>query len=215
MILNNICLKNENVLLIYKRKSFLMEKFTQIENKLIIPDEETLYKGKHLDMINYKDTEILKIKDKVAILPYFRDEATFLMRLEYITAYQYRNRDKSNLKRITNYLTTITGTMEEGETPEQTIRRELYEEGGIVMNNMYQFEVEGPFFLQKYSTGQIWTCLLELPVNTYRQIKPPTDGSEKEKLSKCIRISVGDIAQIVNNDLVSKYLITKLQNQIE
>ena len=192
-----------------------MEKFTKIQDKPIIPDEETLYKGKHLDLINYKDTEILQIKDKVAILPYFRDEATFLMRLEYITAYQYKNRNISNLRKVTNYLTVITGTMEEGETPEQTIRRELYEEGGIVLNNMYPFEVEGPFFVQKYSTGQIWACLMELPVNTYRQIKPPTDGSEKEKLSKCIRVSVGDINQIVNNDLISRYLVTKLKNQIE
>lgn len=191
-----------------------MEKFTQMQDKPIIPDEEVLYKGKHLDMINYKDTEILQIKDKIAILPYFSDEATFLMRLEYIPAYQYRNRDKSELRKITNYLTVITGTMEEGETPEKTIRRELYEEGGIVLNNLYGFEIEGPFFVQKYSTGQVWTCLLELPVNSYRQIKPPTDGSDKEKLSKCIRVSVGDIAQIVNNDLVSKYLITKLKNQI-
>jgi len=191
-----------------------MEKFTQIEDKPLVPDEEILYKGKHLDMINYKDTEILTIKDKVAILPYFSDEATFLMRLEYITAYQYKNRNISNLRKVTNYLTVITGTMEEGETPEKTIRRELYEEGGIVLNNMYPFEVEGPFFLQKYSTGQIWTCLMELPVNSYRQIKPPTDGSQKEKLSKCIRVSVGDINQIVNNDLVSKYLISKLKNQI-
>lgn len=191
-----------------------MEKFTQMQDKPIIPDEEVLYKGKHLDMINYKDTEILQIKDKIAILPYFSDEATFLMRLEYIPAYQYRNRDKSELRKITNYLTVITGTMEEGETPEKTIRRELYEEGGIVLNNLYGFEIEGPFFVQKYSTGQVWTCLLDLPVNSYRQIKPPTDGSDKEKLSKCIRVSVGDIAQIVNNDLVSKYLITKLKNQI-
>jgi len=191
-----------------------MEKFSQIKDKPIVPEEEVLYNGKYLDMIQYKDTEILKIKDKVAILPYFSDEATFLMRLEYITAYQYKNRDKTNLRKITNYLTVITGTMEEGETPEQTIRRELYEEGGIVMNNMYQFQVEGPFFLQKYSTGQIWVCLMELPVNTYRQIKPPTDGTEKERLSKNIRVSVADINQIVNNDLVSKYLITKLKTQI-
>ena len=191
-----------------------MEKFTQIENKPVVPDEEVLFKGKHLDMINYKDTEILQIKDKVAILPYFSDEATFLMRLEYITAYQYKNRNISSLRKITNYLTVITGTMEEGESPEKTIRRELYEEGGIVLNNMYPFEIEGPFFLQKYSTGQVWTCLMELPVNSYRQIRPPTDGTEKEKLSKCIRVSVGDINQIVNNDLVSKYLVTKLKTQI-
>jgi len=191
-----------------------MEKFTQIQDKPIIPEEEILYKGKHLDMIKYKDTEILQIGDKIAILPYFKDEATFLMRLEYLTAYQYRNRDKVNLKRITNYLTVITGTIEENETPEQTIRRELYEEGGIILNNLYQFDIEGPFFVQKYSIGQVYTCLLELPVNTYRQIKPPTDGSDNEKMSKCIRISLGDINQIVNNDIVSKYLVTKLKTQI-
>ncbi len=187
-----------------------MEKFTQIEDKPIIPDEVSLYNGKFLDVINYKETEILQVKDKVAILPYFRDEANFLMRLEYLPAYQYKNMDKSNLKRITNYLTMITGTMEAGETPEKSIRRELYEEGGIVLNNLYPFEVEGPYFLDKYSTSQIWVCLLELSVNSYRQIKPPTDGSKVEKLSKCIRVSVGDINSIVNNDLISKYLITKL-----
>lgn len=191
-----------------------MEKFTQIEDKPVVPDEVSLFNGKFIDVINYKETEILQVKDKVAILPYFRDEATFLMRLEYTTAYQYKNRDKSHLKRITNYLTMITGTIEDGETPEKAIRRELYEEGGIVLNNLYPFEVEGPYFLDKYSTSQVWVCLLELPVNSYRQIKPPTDGSKIEKLSKCIRVSIGDVNSIVNNDLISKYLTTKLITRI-
>jgi len=192
-----------------------MEKFTRMKDEPIVPEEEELFKGKHLDIISYKDTEILQVKDKVAILPYFRDEATFLMRLEYQPSYQYKNRNNSNLKKVTNYLTVITGTMEEGETPEQTIRRELYEEGGIVLNNMYSFDVEGPYFVQKWSTGQMWICLLELPVNSYRQVKPPTDGSKNEKLSKSIRVSIGDIGQIVNNDLITKCLVDQLKKVIE
>lgn len=192
-----------------------MDKFTNLKDKIIIPDEEVLFKGKHLDVLKYKDTEILDNKDKVVILPYFRDEATILMRLEYTPAYQYKNRDKSNLKRVTNYLTVMTGTIEDNETPEQAIRRELYEEGGIVINNLYPFEVEGPVFANKYGTGQLYICLLELPVNTYRQTKPPTDGSKHEKLSKSIRVSIGDIKQIVNNDLITKYMIEKLKNIIQ
>lgn len=190
-----------------------MEKFTQIKDTPLIPEDEFLFNGKHLDIVKYKDTEILQTKDKVAILPYFRDEATFLMRLEYTPAYMYKNRG-TKLRNITNYLTVITGGIDEGETPEQTIRRELYEEGGIVLNNLFQFDIQGPFFVDKFSTSQIWVCLLELPVNTYRQVKPPTDGSKHEQLSKCIRISIGDINSIVHNDLLSKYLIDKLINRI-
>ena len=192
-----------------------MEKFTQIKDKPVVPEDEMLFNGKYLDIISYKNTEILKSNDKVAILPYFRDEATFLMRLEYTPAYQYKNRDKSNLRNITNYLTIITGTIEEGESPEQAIRRELHEEGGIVLNNLYPFEIEGPYFSDKYNTGQLYVCLLELPVNSYRQIKPPTDGSMNEKLSKSIRVSIADVDQIVKNDLITKYLIEMLKKRIE
>lgn len=192
-----------------------MEKFTQIENKPIIPEDEQLFNGKYLDIIKYKDTEILKTNDKVVILPYFRDEGTFLMRLEYTPAYQYKNLNNSQLRKITNYLTVITGTIEDGETPEQTIRRELHEEAGIILNNLYPFETEGPYFSDKYNSGQLWLCLLELPVNSYRQMKPPTDGSKNEQLSKSIRVSIADIDQIVKNDLITKHLIMMLKNRIE
>ncbi len=123
-----------------------MEKFTQIENKPVIPDDDVLFNGNHIDIIKYKDTEILQCKDKVAIIPYFRDEATFLMRLEYTPAYQYKNRGKSDLRKVTNYLTVITEGIEEGETPEQTIRRGLYEEAGLVLNHLYKFDIEGTIF---------------------------------------------------------------------
>ena len=192
-----------------------MEKFTKMKDKISLPEEENLFSGRFIDVVNYKDVEILKTKDKIAILPYFRDEGEFLMRLEYLPAYQYKNKDNFNLRKITNYLTVITGTIETNEIPEQTIRRELYEESGIIINNLFNFDVEGPLFLQKYSTTQVWVCLLELPINSYRQIKPPTDGSKGEKLSKCIRISLADIDQLVKNDVISAYLVSKLKNLIK
>ena len=55
-----------------------MEKFTKMKDAPIVPEDEQLFNGKYIDVINYRDTEILQTKDKVAILPYFKDEATFL-----------------------------------------------------------------------------------------------------------------------------------------
>lgn len=189
-----------------------MDKFTKIQNRPPEVDEEQLYQGE-LDVVRYKETEILKSGDAVAILPYFIDEASILMRLEYLPAYQYKNKENQNLKRITNYLTVITGGIEKNENPISCVRRELYEEGGITMSNLFDFKIEGPYFSFKYGTAQIYPVILELKANHYKQIKPPTDGSKGERLSKNIRVSLGDIDQIICNDLITKYLIEKFKSE--
>jgi len=188
-----------------------MDKFTKIQNKPPQIDEEQLYQGE-LDIVRYKEHEILKCGDAVAILPYFIDEASVLMRLEYLAAYQYKNKDNQNLKKITNYLTVITGGIEKNETPMQTVRRELYEEGGVVMSNLYNFNIDGPYFSFKYGTAQIYPVILELKSNQYKQITPPTDGSKVEKLSRNVKVDLYDINHIICNDLITKYLIEKFKN---
>lgn len=190
-----------------------MESFSKIQNLPInTSGEEELYSSQHLNLIKFKSDEIIKESDSVAILPYFIEEGIILMLSEYLPAYQYRNKDVQSMKRITNYLSIITGKIEDGEPIEKAIRRELYEEGGILINNLYNITFNGPYFKTKRNTSYVYTCLLELKINDYKQIKPPTDGSYVEKLSRPIKISIGDINQLKINDLLTKNLILELKN---
>jgi len=106
-----------------------MDKFSKVQTEEDTLGEQELYNSKYLDVIQYNDIEIVKeSNDTVAILPYFKFEGTIMMLSEYIAAYQYRNKDVQALKRITNYLSVITGSIEDGESVEKGIKKKLYEE---------------------------------------------------------------------------------------
>jgi len=190
-----------------------MDKFSKVQTVEIGSDESELYSSNHIEVIQYKDGEVIKEKDTVAILPYFKYEGTLIMLSDYIQAYQYRNKDVQSLKRVTNYLSVITGCIEEGESVEKAIRRELYEEGGVILSNLFDIEFTGPFFKSKSHSSQIYFCILELNVNDYKQTVPPGDDSKSEKLSKTIKVSLGDIDQLKVNDVITQNLLLMLKLQ--
>ena len=191
------------------------EKFTNIEKTSgtteAKPDNNIKFKGDYIKIVNYKNYEIVSEPHMVVILPYLRDEGFILLRHEYIPTYQYFYKDNLDYNSITNFLTVVSGTIEKDETLENCVRRELYEETGIVLSNMYQIEMDKHLFLSKGNVAQYHTCLLEIRYNDYKVVNPKSDGSESEALSKTIKISLGDLDNIKTHDLITEYMITKFK----
>lgn len=193
-----------------------MNKFSKIlsgEKKLSekpTDKSEIKYDG-YLKVIDYKDYEIVKEDDVVVVLPYLYDEAAIIMRSEYVPTYQYFYKDYKEYKHVTNFLTVVSGTVKPGESLKNTVRRELYEETGIVLSSMYDFQIEKTVFMTKGNVGRYHICFLELKYNDFKITTPPTDGSKSKKLSKTLKIGLGDLESLKTHDLITEYMITKFK----
>jgi 8-oxo-dGTP pyrophosphatase MutT (NUDIX family) len=191
-----------------------MDKFSNIQKgkrKESDDTEKLLYNGNVINVIGFKDFEFVKEKDMVVVLPYLRDESSIILRHEWIPTYQYHYKDHNDFKRVTHFLTTLTGSVEPGESIENTVRRELYEEAGIVLSNMYQIDIDKHLFTSKGNVTQYHTCILELRYNDFKLTPPKGDGSYGEKISNSIRISLGDLDEIRTHDLITEYMLTKFK----
>lgn len=189
-----------------------MQKFTTVL-KNTKPEEkpEPLYQGTSIEVQKYKNWEITKEKNMIIVLPFFIDEGYILLRSEYIPTYQWSYREQ--YKNIQNFITVISGGVEEKETPIQAIKRELYEEAGIVLSSFHEIEIDKPLHVSKGSFTQYYPCLMELKFNDLKQVKGIGDGSVEEMLSKTIRVSIGDLDQIRCSDLITEYMLLKLKKE--
>jgi 8-oxo-dGTP pyrophosphatase MutT (NUDIX family) len=193
-----------------------MDKFTQAVKK-----ETTLanrgggekYAGDFMKITGYKDWDVVSHPDSVIILPYIKDEGYILLRLEPIPTYEfkYKSTEHPEFKNTTTYLTVISGVIDPGESPIQTIRRELYEEAGLLLSSMYQIEVEKNLFMSKGTTAQYYTCLMELNFNDYRFTTPIGDGSQLEKMAKTIKLDMKYLDDVRTFDLITEYMLLKLK----
>jgi 8-oxo-dGTP pyrophosphatase MutT (NUDIX family) len=189
-----------------------MQKFTTVQ-KNTTPEEEpkVVHDGDIVKVLKYKNWDITKEKDMVIVLPYLPEEGYILLRHEYVPTYQWAHREE--FKSATNFISVISGCIEEGESPKQALLRELREEAGIVLSSMKELEIERPLHVSKGSLTSYYPCLLELRYNDFKQVAAIGDGSRDEKLSKTIKVSLGDIDQIRCFDLITEYMIQKLKQE--
>lgn len=189
------------------RKFSKLSKDDKKENK----NEPKLKYDGYLKVIEYKDYEFVEENDMVVILPYLRDESNIILRHEHIPTYQYYYRNSNDYKNITNFLTIMSGTVEKGETLKNAVRRELYEESGIVLSSMFDINIEKSLFINKGNCGKYHICILDIRYNDFKVTRPPGDGSVSEKLSRSIKIGLGDIDSIKTHDLITDYMLTKFK----
>jgi 8-oxo-dGTP pyrophosphatase MutT (NUDIX family) len=183
-----------------------MEKFTKYQKNNIEIKPELKYDG-YIKILKFKDYEIADETDMVIILPYLIEKEFILLRIEPIPTYELSFPEAKTDK----FITVISGTMEKGETPEKTIKRELYEEAGIVLSSVKNLNIEEPVAVSKGNKAKYYCCFLELNEGEYKQTIAPGDGSISEKNSKTISVPIKDIDNLNTYDLITRYMLTKFK----
>ena len=145
--------------------------------------------------------------DAVVCIPYLVEENKFYIRQEYVPTYKYVNNKEQ-------HLTCITGTIDEGETPEQTLRRELEEEAGIKLRDNLPIEFEAPLFISKGSTNQFHICILNLTRNDFTEVHPVGDGSVAEEKSKTIVVDGKYVSDLNPSDIVTELMLMMLKESM-
>lgn len=185
-----------------------MEKFTEIP-----PEQdntpEILYDGTHKKIAKIEDWEVnYYTNDSIIVLPYLEDTMEIVMRREVIPPYKYIDSQEK-------HLVCVAGSMEDGETAEETLYRELYEETGLVTKTNYdRLKKWRSIFSNKSSTMTTHMFFMPLRQHEYDEVVAPTDGSKYEKLADNVKIHISQISRIVPADTISSLCIEYFKNEL-
>lgn len=186
-----------------------MQKFTKINNKIKNKNNfENKYSGKNINIVEYENNDIIIDSDKIVILPYLKDDSYLLLKYEKILSFEYKHKniDKYNkYNNVNNFISMIRGDIKKNENPDQSLKRVLIEECGLVLNHNYQVLIDKILFKDEKSTGQYYISLLELNYNDFKQI--PIEKNN----NTLIKVYLNELDNIKTTDLVTDYLLLKLK----
>ena len=160
-----------------------------------------LFKGNYVSIISPLDApyEALHEKSGVLIVPYLINEECFIIRKEYCPPYCIKE-DKMRL-----YYTLISGGIEDNESVEDSLFRELEEETGVIYPNIEWIEQVSNIPVCKSTDYR--TTIFIMGVTDYDYIIPKGDGTANEAKSKSIKVSIDEWRNIIDNKDNYDYLL--------
>lgn len=185
-----------------------MEKYTKRSKKVeekIKEDNKPLFENEYLKVLDVEGWTIVDEKDMVVTIPYLVEYNQIVLRLEDVPTFKFK------FPEMSHFVTCVSGTIEKGESPKETLFRELKEETGIVVNDDYEVDFSMPLFSSKGNTAQYNICILPLYEKDYYEVIPEGDGSDSEKKSKNVKLDIKFINNVTTNDLITTHLLTLIK----
>jgi len=184
-----------------------MDKFSKFKAEEVKPEEKVLYKDDYIKLVDYEGWSVLEEPDNVICIPYLVEYNQFIIRKEYVPSYKLDNG-------VEFHITVLSGGIEDKESPEQALRRELEEEAGLVIRDNFDFEFERPIYIFKGTSSKYHICIIALSESDYHEVIPTGDGSQAESVSKSVKVSVKHLNSIIPSDTITELMMCKLRKYL-
>jgi 8-oxo-dGTP pyrophosphatase MutT (NUDIX family) len=187
-----------------------MEKFSMFSQKFnAATDEDYVWQGDYLKIKNIEGWDVVVENDCVLILPYLIDTDEIILRKEVIPPFKFKTGQDF-------FLTGISGTIENNESVEETLFRELQEEAGIKLNTGYkQFKKWSETFFNKGNTAKCHIYYVPLYNYDYITVMAKGDGSEEEAKSTAVRVNIKYLNNLKPSDLATTLALEFFKNEIK
>lgn len=183
-----------------------MEKFSNLkpESNVEVETDNVKYDDGYVKVIQYEDWSLISESDVVVCIIYLIDSNQIVVRQEYVPTFKYRDGQEY-------HLTLVSGTMEDGETPEETLFREIQEEAGMVIREDFKFDFLKPLFMTKGHLNKYHPAIIQLTERDYTEVVASGDGSEAEQKSKTVKVDVKFINSLNPSDLITDYMLMQVK----
>lgn len=184
-----------------------MEKFSKVKAEEVRPEEKVLYSDDYTKLVEFEGWAVLEEPDNVVCIPFLVEYNQFIIRQEYIPSYKLDEGREF-------HITVLSGGIEDNESPEQALRRELEEEAGLVLRENFEMTFDRPIYKFKGSSSKYHVCILPLTESDYHEVIPGGDGSKAEDASKSVKVSLKHINAIIPADTITELMMFKLKNYL-